>query len=490
MRFEPVGEFRRARATRPRRGELQGERQAVEALADSANWRTVAEAGVHVTGALDEQGGGVVQRERLDAVLALAPDPERDPTRREHRRVRRAPDETHDRRRRFEQMLEVVEHEQQPLALQPFLELVRIVEREYVRNCSRHEVGIAERSEVDQVDAVPELVDHPRRRLDREPRLPGAAGACERDDRVPAADELDDLLQLGLATDELRRRHRQVRVRRRLLGNERLTKELEKALRGRRQRNAARVDDGDRAREAPARDVEDHEPPRLELEVERKPADRGNAGALGDGELDRLPGLQRERRNGVQSHLPAGGLDGCPRRGSFLARQPGEPFELLGTQPSSAQRGRPDQDNVVLDKWLALELGGHGQSADDAELGLVRSHELERARRGRHLELELDAGMTFLEPREKLGEEVGAGDARGGDRQRAGLGLLAGCERPAGVGQQRLGTEHVVREYLAGGRECRALAATRDEPLAHFRLERGQVLGDRGLAHVELLRRA
>jgi hypothetical protein len=145
MSFQPVGKLRCIRAARPRGGELQGEREAVEPLTDPADGRTVPEAGIHFTGPLDEQGGRVVEWERLHAVLAFAPDPERDATRHEQRRVPRALEEIHDRRGRLEQVLEVVEHEQQALALQPIHELTRVLDRQHVGDCSRHQIRVAER---------------------------------------------------------------------------------------------------------------------------------------------------------------------------------------------------------------------------------------------------------------------------------------------------------------------------------------------------------
>ena len=42
-------------------------------------------------------------------------------------------------------MLEVVEHEQEPLRSEAILELVRVPDREHVGNRTRHEPGVAKR---------------------------------------------------------------------------------------------------------------------------------------------------------------------------------------------------------------------------------------------------------------------------------------------------------------------------------------------------------
>ncbi len=414
VRFEPLRELRGTRAPRPRRRQLQRKREAVEPLADSANGGTVAEAGVHVTGTLDEEGGGIVERERFDAVLAFAPDAERDPARCEHCNVLCAPRKTHDGRSRLEQVLEVVEHEQQPLPFETLLELGCVTEREHIRDCSGHEVGITERREVDEVDAVAEVVDHARSRLDREPRLPGAAGARQRDEPRPPPDQVDDLFELTLATDNRRRLRGQVRVRRRLLRDERLTEEVEETLSGRCQRHAACAQGRDRSSQPPPRHVEDDQPSGLELEVERQPADRCDPGTLGDRELDGFPGLELERGDGVKSELPPRSLDGCSCRRALFPGEPGEPFELLRTQPPSTERRRTDQDDLVLHERLALELRRDGHAADHGELDPMEPHELERPRGRSLLELDLDARVALAEPR----RAAPAADRSPGSRRR------------------------------------------------------------------------
>ena len=76
-----------------------------------------------------------------------------------------------------------------------------------------HERGIAKRRERDPVHAVGVGIRSEAGCLQREPRLPGAAGAGEREQAsVVCAEELDDLGQFLLSAEEGRRGHRQVRA--------------------------------------------------------------------------------------------------------------------------------------------------------------------------------------------------------------------------------------------------------------------------------------
>ena len=215
-------------------------------------------------------------------------------------------------------MLEVVEDEQQPTAPEPLVEVVRALECERVRDRREDEVVIAEGREVDEEDAVRKVVDEPAGDLDRESRLPRPTWTSQRHQRS-GADELAQFRKLPPAADERRFECRQVRVRRRLLRNERLPQQLQEAPRGRRQRHVPRTDDRDGALETPARHVQDHNAPGLDLEVKREAADRGDTDALTDRELDRLPGPQPETGNAVETHLPPRGLDGCAGRRPLLS---------------------------------------------------------------------------------------------------------------------------------------------------------------------------
>ncbi len=192
----------------------------------------------------------------------------------------------------------------------------------------------------------------------------------------------------------------------------------------------------------------------------------------------------------MKAELPPGSLDGRSCRRALLSGKPGEPFELLRTQPPSAERRRTDQDDLVLDQRLALELRRDGHAADDGKLDPVEPHELERTRGRSLLELDLDARVALTKRREQLRQQVGRRDPRSGDGERSGPGLGVGVKCAAGVREERLGAQHIVRKDLAARRQRRALTATDDKRLTELGLERGEVLRHRRLAHVELIGRA
>jgi hypothetical protein len=112
-------------------------------------------------------------------------------------------------------------------------------------------------------------------------RLATARGARERHRSLATADQADQLLDLGVAAEQGRFERREVRVGRRLGRSERLAQEVQESLGRRRQGHAAGADDRDRARQPPARYVEDRQPPGLKLRIEREPADCGDSGACG-----------------------------------------------------------------------------------------------------------------------------------------------------------------------------------------------------------------
>ena len=94
---EPLVEQREHRIgrqeLRARGGELDGERQAVEASADLLDRGRVLvrqqEARIGSPGALDEERNGVLEVERVERVLLLAGDPQRRAARDEEREPRR-----------------------------------------------------------------------------------------------------------------------------------------------------------------------------------------------------------------------------------------------------------------------------------------------------------------------------------------------------------------------------------------------------------------
>ena len=118
-------------------------------------------------------------------------------------------------RTRIEQVLRVVEHEQQRARFEMAYERLGEAHARLACNAEdvcdrvRHQRGIGERRELDEPCAVWIRLEHIGRHLQCEPRLPAAAGACQRQQvrRVEMRDHLCDLI---LSTDEARRVPRQV----------------------------------------------------------------------------------------------------------------------------------------------------------------------------------------------------------------------------------------------------------------------------------------
>ncbi len=71
-RVEPLEEPLGREQLRPRRGQLDREREAVEAAADLLHGRVGSDLAPDGVGALDEQRGGLLLRKRLEPVLVLA----------------------------------------------------------------------------------------------------------------------------------------------------------------------------------------------------------------------------------------------------------------------------------------------------------------------------------------------------------------------------------------------------------------------------------
>ncbi|HKH31206.1 MAG TPA: hypothetical protein VKA45_09150 [Gaiellaceae bacterium] len=266
--------------------------------------------------------------------------------------------------------------------------------------------------------------------------------------------------------------------------------EADESLGRRCQRNAASPDERDRPGQAPPGDVEDDESSGLQFDLEREMADGGDARAFRDGSLHRLPRRQLDRSDGMQAHLPAGGLDGGARCGPLRARDPRQALEILRPQSPPAERRGADQHDLVVEQGLAVQLGRRLEPPDDRDLGLVRPNPGKRLGRGRDVELELDSRIAVAELEQNVRQQVCPRNPRRRERQRAGLGLGPGAERALRVREQRLRAQHVVGEQLAGRRERRAGPAARNERLADLRFERGEVLRDRRLADVKLRGRA
>ena len=208
---------------RPRRRELDRERQAVEPPAQLRHLVGLlagpAEARRDRAGARGEQPDRIRQRQRLDAVLVLAGEPQRRPARGEHDQPgRRAQQLAHQRRRGVDH-LEVVEQQQGPAPAEerPQRGDRRLValrgEPEHARDRVGHQLRVGQVREVDEVDAVGEPLGEVVPGLEREPRLADAPGPGQRHQPRAAAQQRRQLGELGLAADERRRRRREVPAR-------------------------------------------------------------------------------------------------------------------------------------------------------------------------------------------------------------------------------------------------------------------------------------
>ena len=105
---------------------------------------------------------------------------------------------------------------------------------ERLRDGVERERRVTQRGERDPPDAVGGILGELGRRLERQPRLPGPAGACERQQpNVLAAQQADNLVELAAAAEKRRRRDGEVRLVERLQAREIGVAELVEALRRR-----------------------------------------------------------------------------------------------------------------------------------------------------------------------------------------------------------------------------------------------------------------
>jgi hypothetical protein len=189
----------------------------------------------------------------------------------------------------------------------------------------------------------------------------------------------------------------------------------------------------------------------------------------------------------LEADLPARRLDGCPRGRSLFARDPRQTVELFRTEPAAAQARRAHEHDLVLDERLALELRREGHPTNDRKLHLVRADEIDRTRGGGQPEVELYRGVSLVEACDELRQQVRAGNARCGERERSDLSVAARRQRAAGIREQCFSAEHVVREDVARRSQGRATPIADDELGSELRLEGSDVFGDRGLADVQAL---
>ena len=194
---------------RPRGGELQRERQTVEPPADRIHRRVRLERAADRAGSFDEERHRLVRRERVERILALAREAQRRAARDEDAELARRGEQRGESLGGGEQVLEVVEREQQPLAAQVLDQV--LARADGLRDLRQHELRVGYACQRHPVDGVELLPDELGRDLEREPRLPGAAGARDRDEALPVLEHPDELVQLALAAEQRARRDRQVR---------------------------------------------------------------------------------------------------------------------------------------------------------------------------------------------------------------------------------------------------------------------------------------
>ena len=213
--LEPFGQRRGIEHAEPARRELQRERQSVEPLDDLGDRRCVRigerEVGPDRRGTVNEQPHrfrrdelsgiatpfpcGKLQRRHL--VLVLAREPQRDAARRQHRQPRSRVEEIADHRAAVHELLEVVEHEHHVEIREVPPEATREVEMgslphlEHPGDLRDHERGVGQWAQVHEEHAVGEPVELPRSDLEREPGLPGATRAGEREQSRLTQEPLD-----------------------------------------------------------------------------------------------------------------------------------------------------------------------------------------------------------------------------------------------------------------------------------------------------------
>ena len=175
----------------------------VELTADLRHLGAGLEVASRLAPAGQEEAHGLLGDERRDSVLLLAPQPQTLAARHEHPQVRARSEDRADAGRRLEQVLEVVEHEQQPAVGDVLGSVAPGSERRADR---RHdEARVADALQVHPPGAVRVGLDELGGRLQGEPRLARAAGAGERHEaRAGTGDERQDVGELALTAEERR----------------------------------------------------------------------------------------------------------------------------------------------------------------------------------------------------------------------------------------------------------------------------------------------
>ena len=155
-------------------------------------------------------------RERRKSPHRFTGESEWLPTRHEKTYARGFRSNVANRLSRLEDVFEVVEHEQALPWPESLTQLASVDQPERRRDRRNHKRRIVDPGQIDEVDAVGEIVDYSCRGRDRKPRFSATAGTRERDD-LALTHERCDLRHLAFAANESRGLDRKVRVLKRLV---------------------------------------------------------------------------------------------------------------------------------------------------------------------------------------------------------------------------------------------------------------------------------
>ncbi len=208
---EPLQELLGREHAHARGRKLEGQRQVLEPCTEFGDRarRCEVRLGGHRTG--QEQGAAVFGLQLRHRVGLLAGQPQQLAARDQQPQVRAGGQELGELGRDIGQVLEVVEHEQQPLIADVVGEAP--FRPDGLRRSREHVGRIAERCEWHPEDAVWIQVAGRARCLQREARLADAARTGQRDEpRVVDGEQRRELGQLALAPEERGRGHGQVRA--------------------------------------------------------------------------------------------------------------------------------------------------------------------------------------------------------------------------------------------------------------------------------------
>ena len=141
--------------------------------------------------------------ERRDRQFVLAGDAQRGAAGHDELRARRRGQQAADLRRRVEELLEVVDHQQQRAAREQAHQPFALGGAQLLRDLGGDERGVGERGERDEAGAVGELRGEPVGQLDREAGLADAAGPGEREQaHVGIGEQRGGGDQVGLAAEQ------------------------------------------------------------------------------------------------------------------------------------------------------------------------------------------------------------------------------------------------------------------------------------------------